>query len=224
MKDAPPARPPEAATFPRPFTIDGTASTPDTAASLIASAVRGPFGLPPAQPVYCRNQGSFYFATANPDDSALFPSAHPLHPRERYDWFAVTDAAGNRLVAPVPVRSWAEANDRIKFGWLVDEDRVDPPSVTEKVEHAQDTNRRVLEYSLKCQRLSELVTKPIPTAAERDELIEIRDYMARMARDGVPTDAPGVLAPRIVVPDPAPTPPIPEAAPPPAIEPHGDMP
>ena len=221
MRDQPPDRRPEAATFPRPFTWKGETSTPDTAARLIADAVRGPFGLPAGQPVYCRNQGSFYFATASPEDSALFPSAHPLHPRERYDWFAAFTPDGTALATPEPVRSWADGNDRIKFGWVVDEDRVDPPSVAEKVEHAQDTNRRVLEYSIRHQRLSELVTKPIPTAAEREELVEIRAYMARMASEGVPTEAPGLLVSRVATPSPL-VPPGPTPAAP--AEPQGETP
>lgn len=206
MRVTPPDRRPEAATFPRPFAWNGVVSTPDTAAALIAEAARAPLGLAPAQPVYCRNQGSFYFATASPDDSALFPSAHPLHPRERYDWFTCYDPEGKPLATPVPVRSWADGNDAIKFGWRVDEDRVDPPSADEKVSHTLDTNRRVLEYSVKSNRLAELVTKPIPTPAEREELIEIRAYMARMRDEGVPTDAPGLLVSRVVTPEPAPSP------------------
>lgn len=150
--------------------------------------------------VHSAVQGDQFFIAPGPGASLHFPTLHPLHPEERYDWFVIQeDRNGTPLASPRYVESWRDEPGTIKFGFPRDEDSVDQPGAPAKASFAQATNAHVMEYQTNVRRMSELILKKgqgATDAAEDEELDALQSYFRKMASEGPPdpTGRPRVAA------------------------------
>lgn len=179
-----PTKNPDAITTPRPFFPNNR--DPDRFFKLKLGPV---LGAGPFDDVHVRAQGGRqYFLTLGGSDQLQFANPHPLAPAERYDWFVVADDA--RLVmlpTPVPVRSWADRPEAVKFGWLRDEQDVPVPSLDMKAAMAQYVAVKDLQWRTLVARVRELAAKGTGRdAAEDEEYAALNAKVKRMELEGPP--------------------------------------
>jgi hypothetical protein len=174
---------PDAILVPRPFRTGGR--IPHTYFNARLGPVLG------VARVQAASQGNQYFLRADSDTGLLFPVAHPLNPRERFRWFVVQEGRDHPpLAEPRAVSSWRDEPQTIKFGYLVDEDHVDPPGSAERAAFARATAGFEAEYRSKAVRFATLAAKgPDLDAAGREELAALRDYFEDLAEHGPPDAA-----------------------------------
>lgn len=123
----------------------------------------------PSRRIGAKNQNLFAFVAPN-EATLLFPTLHPLAGRERYDWYVVAeDHRMTMLATPVPVESYASMPGAIRFGYLRDEDGVDPPGLDERADFARFVAERNEGYAALAARLREIDAMPERGAAEDQE-------------------------------------------------------
>lgn len=131
-----------------------------------------------------------YFIHVQPDASLVFPTMHHLASKERYDWYVVQeDKDSPPLAVPRKVESFRDEPQAIRFGYLRDEDDVDPPSSQDKADYMKAVQNFQLDYETKVKRRSELLNKAATgasDAAEAEELEELGRYFKNMAENGPP--------------------------------------
>jgi hypothetical protein len=166
-----PSKRPDAVTVPRPFPAgrDGPNAR--------IKAVFGPaLGL------------RQYFASADPDDSLVFPTLHELASVERYDWWVVAESAGGTMLgSPELVESFRDRPEAVKFGYLRDPDEVAQPSNDQKASFLAYVQERDLKYQQMIVRYRELLVKQghhALDAAEKEELGGIEAEIHRLAASG----------------------------------------